>query len=68
VIGLALNACYERDGYPEELERIKELLTTAQVLWRAVPEIEEEGERLATSRATFALIHLADIISVTPGA
>ena len=68
VIGLALNACYERDGYPTELEQIKELLTTAQALWRTLPEIEEEGERATTSRATFALVHLADIIAVTPGA
>jgi uncharacterized protein len=68
VIGLALNACFERDGYPEELEQIRELLSTAQELWRALPEIEEEGERAAISRTTFALVHLADIIAVTPGA
>jgi predicted TIM-barrel fold metal-dependent hydrolase len=68
VLGLALNACSERDGYPEELEQIKELLTTAQALWRALPDIEDEGERIAGSRATFALVHLADIIAVTPGA
>jgi uncharacterized protein len=68
VLGLALNACYERDGYPKELDQIKELLTTAQELWRTLPEIEDEGERVSTSRATFALIHLADIIAVTPGA
>jgi uncharacterized protein len=68
VIGLALNACYERNGYPRELEQIRELLATAQELWRSLPEIEDEGERWATSRATFALIHLADIIAVTPGA
>jgi uncharacterized protein len=68
VLGLALNACYERNGYPTELEQIKELLTTAQELWRTLPEIEDEGERMASSRATFALVHLADIIAVTPGA
>jgi len=66
VLGLALNACYERNGYVEELDRIKELLSTAQELWRTLPEIEDEGERMATSRATFALVHLADIIAVTP--
>src|SRR4030095_9955240 len=66
VLGLALNACYERNGYPDELEQIKELLSTAQGLWRSLPEIEDEGERMASSRATFALVHLADIISVTP--
>ena len=68
VLGLALNACYERNGYPTELEQIKELLMTAQDLWRTLPEIEDEGERMASSRATFALVHLADIIAVTPGA
>jgi uncharacterized protein len=68
VLGLALNACYERDGYPGELEQIKELLAAAQDLWRTLPEIEDEGERRATSRTTFALVHLADIIAVTPGA
>jgi uncharacterized protein len=68
VLGLALNACYERDGYPEELEQIRQLLLAAQELWRTLPEIEDEGERRATSRATFALVHLADIIAVTPGA
>jgi predicted TIM-barrel fold metal-dependent hydrolase len=68
VLGLALNACYERDGYPKELEQIRQLLATAQELWRTLPEIEDEGERRSTSRATFALVHLADIIAVTPGA
>ena len=68
VLGLALNACYERNGYPTELDQIKELLLTAQELWRTLPDIEDEGERMASSRATFALVHLADIIAVTPGA
>jgi predicted TIM-barrel fold metal-dependent hydrolase len=68
VIGLALNACYERDGYPEELDQIKELLTTAQELWRSLPDAEDEGDEIATRRATFAMVHLADIIAVTPDA
>jgi predicted TIM-barrel fold metal-dependent hydrolase len=68
VIGLALNACYERNGYPKELEQIKELLTTAQELWRSLPDVEDEGDEIATRRATFAMVHLADIIAVTPGA
>jgi predicted TIM-barrel fold metal-dependent hydrolase len=68
VLGLALNACYERDGYPKELDEIKDLLQAAQELWRALPEIEDEGERRTSARATFALVHLADIIAVTPGA
>jgi predicted TIM-barrel fold metal-dependent hydrolase len=68
VIGLALNACYERNGYPEELEQIKELLSAAQELWRSLPDIDDEGERIATTRSVFALVHIADIIAVTPGA
>ncbi len=68
VIGLALNACYERNGYPGELEQIKELLTTAQELWRSLPDVDDEGDEIATRRATFAMVHLADIIAVTPGA
>jgi predicted TIM-barrel fold metal-dependent hydrolase len=68
VLGLALNACYGRDGYPKELDQIRQLISTAQELWRALPEIEDEGERRAMTRATFGLVHLADIIAVTPGA
>jgi uncharacterized protein len=68
VLGLALNACYERDGYPTELEQIRVLLLAAQDLWRTLPEIEDEGDLAATRRITFALVHLADIIAVTPGA
>jgi uncharacterized protein len=68
VLGLALNACHERNGYPQELDQIRELLSAAQDLWRALPEIEDEGERVATGRSVFALVHLADIIAVTPGA
>jgi uncharacterized protein len=68
VLGLALNACYEANGYPAELEQIRLLLATAQDLWRTLPEIEDEGDLAATRRVTFALVHLADIIAVTPGA
>jgi len=68
VLDLALNACEERDGRPEgELERIRALLLTARDLWRALPELEHETDRIAATRITFRLIHLADIISVTPG-
>ena len=68
VLGLAMNACHERNGYVEELDRIKELLSAAQELWRELPEIDEESERVSTRRSVFALVHLADIIAVTPGA
>jgi uncharacterized protein len=66
VIGLALSACSERDGYADERERIKELLSAARDLWRALPEAGDEQEQLAVSRTTFRLVHLADILAVTP--
>ncbi len=67
VLGLALNACEERNGLmPGELDGIKELLTVARDLWRSFPELEDEQERRQVGRATFRLIHLADIWAVTP--
>jgi predicted TIM-barrel fold metal-dependent hydrolase len=66
VIGLALNATYDRDGHADERERIKELLTAARDLWRLLPEIEEESDQRLVSRMTFRLIHIADILAVTP--
>ena len=69
VLGLALNACDERrNGHREETEQIKALLTVAHDLWRTLPEIEDDGERRVATRATFRLVHLADIIAVTTGA
>ncbi len=66
VLGLALNACEENgDGGPE-LDRIRELLLCARDLWREVPEIEDERDRMRAVRHTFRLIHLADIVAVTP--
>jgi uncharacterized protein len=65
VLGLALNATEERNGRPGELERIRELLLTARELWRGLPESETDDDRVEASRATFRLIHLADILSVT---
>jgi predicted TIM-barrel fold metal-dependent hydrolase len=66
VLGLALNATNERNGkVPEDLDRIKELLTTAHDLWRAAPEVKDEQEKRRLSRMTFRLIHLADIWAVT---
>jgi uncharacterized protein len=67
VLGLALNACYEHNGGGEETEQIKELLLTVRELWRAFPEIEEDGERMITARTAFRLVHLADILAVTAG-
>jgi predicted TIM-barrel fold metal-dependent hydrolase len=68
VIGLALNATYDRDGHSEERERIKELLIAARDLWRVLPEVEDEQEQRVVGRTTFRLIHIADILAVTPDA
>jgi uncharacterized protein len=68
VLGLALNACDERNGRPEELEQIRNLVSTARELWRGLPEVEDEADRVRVSRATFRLIHLADIYAVTADA
>ena len=68
VLGLALNACYEPNGGHAETQEIKELLLTARDLWRSLPEVENEQDRVPLTRATFRLIHLADILAVTSGA
>ena len=65
VIGLALNACYDRDGHADERERIRELLAAARDVWRLLPKVDEPDQRII-SRTTFRLIHLADILAVTP--
>ena len=67
VMGLALNACDERNGQVVELEQIRELLTAARALWREVPEVEEE-EQEPVRRLARRLVHLADIVAVTSGA
>jgi uncharacterized protein len=68
VLGLALNACDERNGSVDELDEIKQLLAVARDLWRTLPEIQDERDQRVVSRTTFRLIHLADILAVTPGA
>ena len=65
VLGLALNATDDRNGRPEELDRIRELIATAQTLWSESQQIEDEAERWSTNRVTFRLVHLADILAVT---
>jgi uncharacterized protein len=65
VLGLALNACRERDGYAEARDRIAELLGCARDLWRTAAEAEDDDERMRLGRTTFRLIHLADIETVT---
>jgi predicted TIM-barrel fold metal-dependent hydrolase len=68
VLGLALNACSDRDGHQEERDRIRDLLEAARELWRVLPELDDEGEQRVVSRMTFRLVHLADILAVTSGA
>ena len=65
VLGLALNACAERDGFQEERERIAELVACAKELWPTAAEAESDADRIAIGRATFKLIHLADVEAVT---
>jgi uncharacterized protein len=65
VLGLALNTCAEQDGFVEERERIAELIACAQELWSSLPGLDDERKLLETSRFTFRLVHLADILAVT---
>ena len=68
VLGLALNACGERDGHVEARERIAELVACARELWQIAAEAEDDAERMRLARATFKLVHLADIEAVTTAA
>jgi uncharacterized protein len=65
VMGLALNACAERDGLAETRERIAELVSCARDLWDVAVQTEEEHARRDLSRQTSRLIHLADITAIT---
>ena len=68
VLGLALNTAQEQNGYPDDLDRIRELLTAARDLWATLGDAGDEAEQRQLSRVTFRLIHLADIWAVTAGA
>ena len=68
MLGLAINACAERNGHAEAVDRIHELLIAARDLWATLPEIENEEQRRFETRLTFRLIHLADIEAVTASA
>jgi uncharacterized protein len=70
VLGLALNACGERNGAADkvELEQIRELIACARDLWKTLPDIDDDRDRIETTRLTFRLLHVADIVAVTPGA
>ncbi len=64
-LGLAINACAERDGHAATVDRIGELLQTAQELWSGLPSLDDEGERFQTLRLAMRMIHIADIEAVT---
>jgi predicted TIM-barrel fold metal-dependent hydrolase len=64
VLGLAINACAEKDGFVDERERIAELLTCARDLWRVTADAAED-ERVELGRLTFRLLHIADIYTAT---
>jgi predicted TIM-barrel fold metal-dependent hydrolase len=64
-LGLALNACSERDGHREEQGQIRELLDAARDLWRVLPELPEESDQRVVTRTTMRLIHIADIVAAT---
>ena len=69
VLGLALNACDDRERpHARSASRSASCSTAARDLWRTLPEVEDEGEQRMVSRTTFRLIHLADILAVTAGA
>ena len=68
MLGLAINACAERNGYAESVDRIHELLIAARDLWATLPAIEDDAQRHFETRLTFRLIHLADIEAVTAAA
>jgi uncharacterized protein len=65
VLGLALNACRERDGFEDARVRIADLVECARDLWRSVQEAETDPEKSELRRLTFRLVHIADILAVT---
>jgi hypothetical protein len=64
-LGLALNACAERDGHPEERERIAELIACAREVLHEAEGIEDAQERRPVARMTMRLLQLANIVAVT---
>ncbi len=65
VLGLALNACAERNGNAETTTRIAELIATAAALWTRLPDTEDEADRFALFRTTARLVQLADVEALT---
>jgi predicted TIM-barrel fold metal-dependent hydrolase len=68
VLGLAINACAEQNGYLTTVGRIRDLLVAARDLWADVPELGDDQARRDATRLVFRLVHLADIEAVTAGA
>ena len=68
VLGLAINACAEQNGYAGTVDRIHDLLVAARDLWTAVPDLNDDQERRDAIRLVFRLVHIADIEAVTAGA
>jgi uncharacterized protein len=64
-LGLALNACSERNGEVETTGRIAALLETAAALWQSLPDREEGPERFRATRLCLRMIHIADIEALT---
>jgi predicted TIM-barrel fold metal-dependent hydrolase len=65
MLGLAINACAERDGHAGAVDRIRELLEAARSLWETWTQLDSEAERVQAGRLTARLVHLADIEAVT---
>ena len=68
ILGLAINACAERNGHAAAVDAIHELLLSARDLWETIPSIDDEADQRFATRLTFRLIHIADIEAVTAGA
>jgi len=56
---------HERNGHRDETEQIRELLERGRELWKALPELEDERERISAARTAIRLVQLADILAVT---
>jgi hypothetical protein len=65
VLGLAINACSERNGHADAVDRIRELLEAARDLWATIPAIDDEVDARQTMRLTHRLVHIAQIEAVT---
>jgi uncharacterized protein len=65
ILGLAINACAERNGHVASVDRIRELAEAARDLWARIPQLEDETEQRTALRLTARLIHVADIEAVT---